>query len=64
MLDFPHARIAVREAGGEAAWRAARARLRAAPGFWLLESALADERLGCWSFAGAAPLAVLRVHGD
>ena len=60
----PVARIAVREVSAPCAWSEVLARLRGAPGFWLLDSALADGRVGRWSFAGAEPYAIARVFGD
>lgn len=54
-------RVAVRELAGEFAARVAG--LRRAPLFWWLDSALASPRLGCFSFAGADPVAVLCAHG-
>jgi para-aminobenzoate synthetase component I len=62
--DPPVARIAVREVSAPCAWRELVARWRGAPGFWLLDSALADGRSGRWSFAGAEPYAIARVFGD
>ena len=64
MLDSPVTRIAVRDVSALASWDACLARLRALPGFWLLDSALDDGRAGRWSFAGAEPLAVARADGD
>jgi hypothetical protein len=46
-------RIAIRDVSALASWDACVARLRALPGFWLLDSSLADGRGGRWSFAGA-----------
>ena len=60
----PAAQIAVRELAAPSSWPALVARLRGAPGFWLLDSALADGRVGRWSFAGAEPYAITRVFGD
>ena len=56
--------IAIRELAAPLGWDACVARLREAPGFWLLDSALADGRSGRWSFAGAEPYAIARVFGD
>ena len=64
MLDSPVMRIAVRDVTAVAAWDVCVARLRASPGFWLLDSALADACAGRWSFAGADPYAIARVFGD
>lgn len=64
MLDSPVTRIAVRDLSALAAWDACVARLRAWPGFWLLDSALADGRAGRWSFAGAEPYAIARAFDD
>ena len=64
MPDPPVARIAVREVSAPGAWSEIVARWRGAPGFWLLDSALADGRAGRWSFAGADPYAIARVFGD
>ena len=46
-----------------AQWLCLVERLHAAPGFWWLDSALPDERLGRYSFAGADPYLVLRAWG-
>jgi aminodeoxychorismate synthase component I len=64
VLDSPVTRIAVRDVSALAAWDACVARLRAWPGFWLLDSALADRSSGRWSFAGAEPYAIARAFGD
>jgi para-aminobenzoate synthetase component 1 len=60
MLREFAARCAVREVPAPRPWRQLIEGLRASDGFWLLESALPSERLGRFSFAGAAPLALLR----
>jgi aminodeoxychorismate synthase component I len=57
-------RIAIRDVSALASWDACVARLRALPGFWLLDSSLADGRGGRWSFAGAEPYAIARAIGD
>ena len=56
--------IAIRELAAPLGWGAFVARLHEAPGFWLLDSALADGRAGRWSFAGAEPYAIARAFGD
>jgi aminodeoxychorismate synthase component I len=45
-------------------WQRVVAGLAARPGFWWLDSALVDARLGRFSFAGAEPWGVLRVSGS
>ena len=57
-------RIATRDVSTAATWDECVERLRSLPGFWLLESALADGRGGRWSFAGAEPFAIARAFGD
>ncbi len=64
MLDPASMRIAVRDVSASAAWDACIVRLRAMPGFWLLDSSLADGCSGRWSFAGAEPYAIARAFGD
>lgn len=64
MFDPSATRIAVRDVSALADWDTCVARLRARPGFWLLDSALADVRTGRWSFAGAEPFAIARAYGD
>ena len=64
MFDSAMTRIAVRDVSASAAWDACVGQLRASPGFWLLDSALADGRAGRWSFAGAEPYAIARAFGD
>ncbi len=64
MLDLPVTRIAVREVSTPGAWSEVVARLRHAPGFWLLDSACNDDRGGSWSFAGSEPYAIVRAFGD
>ena len=56
--------IAIRELAAPLDWGALVARMHEAPGFWLLDSALADGRAGRWSFAGAEPYAIARAFGD
>jgi para-aminobenzoate synthetase component I len=56
--------IGVRDVSAAGTWDACVAWLRGWPGFWLLDSALADGRSGRWSFAGAEPYALARVVGD
>ena len=46
-----------------AAWLALVDGLHAEPGFWWLDSALCDGRLGRFSFAGADPYLWLRAKG-
>jgi para-aminobenzoate synthetase component I len=57
-------RVAIREIPAPPPWRGLLERVRAAPGFWLLESALPTQRLGRFSFAGADPYLVMRAFGD
>src|SRR5512144_1421831 len=57
-------RIAIRDVTSAATWDACVDALRARPGFWLPDSALADGRCGRWSFAGAEPYAIARARGD
>jgi aminodeoxychorismate synthase component I len=45
-------------------WLALVAGLARRPGFWWLDSALAQPPLGRFSFAGAEPWCVLRAHGE
>jgi anthranilate/para-aminobenzoate synthase component I len=54
---------AVRELPPRTDWLRLVGGLAARPGFWWLDSALADARLGRFSFAGAEPWAVLRSWG-
>jgi para-aminobenzoate synthetase component 1 len=61
-------RVAVREIPvgpipAARAWTDLLEELHGADGFWLLESTLPDPRRGRFSFAGAAPRAVLRARG-
>lgn len=64
MPDSAVMHIGVREISAAGAWQAGVAWLRGWPGFWLLDSALADGRSGRWSFAGAEPYAIARAFGD
>lgn len=60
----PPARLAVREILAPPRWESLRASIARGRGAWLLESGGVDGRLGCWSFAGAAPCGVACVEGD
>ena len=53
-----------RAARADADWLRVVGRARRRPGFWWLDSALADARLGRFSFAGAEPWFVLRGFGS
>ena len=64
MSDPAVTHIGVRDVSAAGTWDACVAWLRDLPGFWLLDSALADGRSGRWSFAGAEPYAVARAFGD
>jgi aminodeoxychorismate synthase component I len=55
---------AVRELPRGTNWLRIVGGLHARPGFWWLDSALVDARLGRFSFAGAEPWCVLRCHGS
>ena len=57
-MDAPDdsVRLAVREIPAPPAWSGLRRAIAGSRGAWLLESALAEGRLGCWSFGGAALL--------
>ncbi len=55
--------VSVRELPRGADWLRIVGGLRRHPGFWWLDSALVDARLGRFSFAGAEPWCVLRSHG-
>jgi aminodeoxychorismate synthase component I len=55
--------VSVRELPRGADWLRIVGGLRRRPGFWWLDSALVDARLGRFSFAGAEPWCVLRCHG-
>ncbi|MDJ0866370.1 MAG: aminodeoxychorismate synthase component I [Myxococcota bacterium] len=58
-------RVSVQEIAPRGAdWQARVASLRGDAGFWLLDSALADDRLGRFSFAGAGPYLELRAWRD
>jgi aminodeoxychorismate synthase component I len=59
----PLARIALREIPGPPRWDELVEALRRKRGFWLLESALRDARMGRWSFAGCDPALLLRSRG-
>jgi aminodeoxychorismate synthase component I len=54
---------AVRELSAGADWLRVVGGLHSRPGFWWLDSALVDARLGRFSFAGAEPWCVLRSSG-
>jgi aminodeoxychorismate synthase component I len=56
--------VAVVEVAGSPRWPDVVERLRTRSGFWLFESVKSGDRLGCWSFAGCDPYAVLRASGD
>ncbi len=55
---------AVRELPARSDWLRLVGGLARRPGFWWLDSALIDARLGRFSFAGAEPWCVLRVYGS
>ena len=61
MQDRTH--CAVRELPSGADWLRIVGGLCSRPGFWWLDSALVDARLGRFSFAGAEPWCVLRSYG-
>jgi aminodeoxychorismate synthase component I len=54
---------AVRELPARTDWLRLVGGLARRPGFWWLDSALVDARLGRFSFAGAEPWCVLRIDG-
>jgi len=54
---------AVRELPARTEWLRVVGGLATRPGFWWLDSALEDARLGRFSFAGAEPWLILRTHG-
>ncbi|MEN8160944.1 MAG: aminodeoxychorismate synthase component I [Myxococcota bacterium] len=60
----PVGATAVRELSPRCEWLRLVAGLAARPGFWWLDSALVDARLGRFSFAGAEPWGVLRAFGS
>jgi len=55
---------AIRELPGSTEWLRVVAGLAERPGFWWLDSALVDARLGRFSFVGAEPWGVLRAFGS
>jgi aminodeoxychorismate synthase component I len=59
----PVSACAVRELSAGADWLRVVGGLRRRPGFWWLDSARVDARLGRFSFAGAEPWCVLRCSG-
>jgi para-aminobenzoate synthetase component 1/para-aminobenzoate synthetase len=63
-MTSPVTASAFRELPPRCEWLRLVAGLAARPGFWWLDSALVDARLGRFSFAGAEPWGVLRAFGS
>jgi aminodeoxychorismate synthase component I len=63
MRDETHSACAIEPLPEAADWLRIVGGLRERPGFWWLDSALVDARLGRFSFAGAEPWCVLRSYG-